>query len=235
MRGHRSLLVAFLVGVPFWLRPASAHAQYEGDPVEPWGKGLTGGALLGAEAVTLTEAAIGVKPAWAYLVGGAAGAVGGGVGGYFAEEKVTAKVSLYLLAGGMALVIPTTIAVLHQTQYEPPVEFTQDAPPEDEPLAEPPAPEAILEGGPTARAPASDRARRGGTPGGAPSPAARIRAPLCPALVPPPPALFAIRSRRAQWSVPAVEVRDVYTRRDRFEFGVRQGTEFSVPIFAGTF
>ena len=46
-------------------------------------KGITGGAMLGAEVVLTTEAALGVKPTWAYLVGGAAGAGAGALGGYY--------------------------------------------------------------------------------------------------------------------------------------------------------
>ena len=37
------------------------------DEASPTGKGITGGALLGAEAVMLVEAALNVKPAWASL------------------------------------------------------------------------------------------------------------------------------------------------------------------------
>jgi hypothetical protein len=81
------------------------------EEASPTGKGITGGALLGAEAVMLVEAALDVKPAWAYIVGGLAGGVAGGVGGWAVEDGGDARVSMFLLAGGMALVIPTTVAV----------------------------------------------------------------------------------------------------------------------------
>src|SRR5690606_2415625 len=115
------------------------------DEASSTGKGIAGGALLGAEAVILTEAAIGVKPHWAYLVGGGAGAVAGGVGGYFLEENLSAKTNMFLLSAGMVLAIPTTIAMLVATQYEPPANYVQDQGPTDEPIANPPAPGASIE------------------------------------------------------------------------------------------
>jgi hypothetical protein len=72
------------------------------------------------------EAALDVKPAWAYIVGGLAGGVGGGVGGFFVEQgdpPESARVSMLLLAGGMVFAIPTTIAILSATAYEPPAEY----------------------------------------------------------------------------------------------------------------
>src|SRR3954454_20621203 len=43
----------------------------------------TGGALLGAEVVMLTEGIVGVRNRWILLGSGAVGAIGGGIGGYF--------------------------------------------------------------------------------------------------------------------------------------------------------
>src|ERR1051326_3827956 len=57
----------------------------------PAGKGIIGGALLGAESVMLVEAAAEVKPAWAYAVGGGLGAIGGGIGGYFTQQIGTGQ------------------------------------------------------------------------------------------------------------------------------------------------
>lgn len=203
-----------------------------GDQVSPKGKGITGGALLGGEAVMLTEAAVGVKPAWAYLVGGVAGAAGGGVGGYFAEQSSSAKLSLYLLAGGMALVIPTTVAVLSATAYHPPANYTEDRPRPGEPVAEPPQP---------ASPPAT-----GTQPGSAPPVtkpgardvvrhrlrlASRSSAPLTlyrPVL---PPALVGLDPGGLKLSLPAVELLKLYSQREQQEFGVKQGAEVRVPVF----
>jgi hypothetical protein len=100
---------------------APAQARAEG-PVSPTGKGIAGGALLGGEVVMITTAIIGVKAWWPYLVFGAVGAGGGAVGGYFVEQVDdgnTPEPSLYMLAGGLALVIPTIVAVANATAYDP--------------------------------------------------------------------------------------------------------------------
>lgn len=200
------------------LIPLTASAQ-ETDEVSATGKGITGGALLGAEVVMLTEAAIGAKPWWAYLVGGVAGAAGGGVGGYFAEQGGEPKVSLYLLAGGMALAIPTTVAVLSQTAYDPPTEYTQDTGPSDEPTAEPPSGDLVEEG--TGTNPEVSAAPR--------------RSSRREARALPPPALFGLRHKTVTVGVPNVEVRDMFSRRELHEYGAKQRTEVRVPLFTATF
>src|SRR3954468_19223070 len=118
------------------LAPLAAHAE----DVSTTGKGIVGGSLLGAEVVLATEAAFKVQPGWAYLVGGVGGAAAGGVGGYFIEQDANPKTTMLMLAGGMALIIPTTVLVLSATAYEPPASYTQDRAPIDEPVAEPPTP-----------------------------------------------------------------------------------------------
>ena len=107
-----------------------AHAQ----SVEPTvsGKGLVGGALLGGEAVMLTEAALKVRPGWAYYVGGGAGLIGGGIAGHFLEDSLSSKSAMYLLSAGMLLAIPTMVAALNATSYDTPLEYTQDAAPMDD-------------------------------------------------------------------------------------------------------
>jgi len=170
------------------------------------GKGITGGALLGGEVVMLTEAAIGVQPAWLYIVGGAAGAIGGGVGGYFIENGVGAKTSILMLAGGMALIIPTTVAVLSATAYEPPADYTEDRGPSDEPAAEPPQP--------TAQSPKRSRTA-----------SHTMRHESRSALRLTPPTLFDIGGGMAQIAIPDLQIRELYSRVEREQFGVRQGTE----------
>jgi hypothetical protein len=95
-------------------------------------KGITGGAMLGAEVVLVTEAALGVEPAWAYLVGGAAGAGAGALGGYYVGGASSSKPSSFMLAGGIALVIPSLIAVASATSFSPPDHYQRDMSPEDE-------------------------------------------------------------------------------------------------------
>lgn len=129
-----SLLVAASLAAALLGHSPSAKAE----EVSPTGKGITGGALLGGELVMGIEAAFGVRPAWAYLLGGALGAGAGGYGGYLVEQNASPKVSLYMLAAGMALVIPTTVAVLEATAYEPPAEYREDNPAVHFPAPEPP-------------------------------------------------------------------------------------------------
>lgn len=107
-----------------------AHAQSAEPAVS--GKGLVGGALLGAEAVMITEAAIKVRPGWAYYLGGGAGLVGGGIAGHFLEDSLSPKSAMYLLSAGMLLAIPTAVAALNATSYDTPLEYTQDTAPTDD-------------------------------------------------------------------------------------------------------
>jgi hypothetical protein len=174
-------------------------------------KGTIGGALLGAEAVMLVEAAAETKPAWAYAVGGGLGAIGGGIGGYFAEQG-DPKISLYLLVGGMALALPTTVAVLSAAAYEP-VNYTEDRPPADEPVADPARSGPATDSKPTSKH---------STPR-APS-ATVARAPMLP------PALFGLKDGQLSLSVPAVEVRQMYTRTEIALYGVKQHPEVEVPV-----
>src|SRR5689334_5421903 len=110
------------------------------DEVPATGKGIVGGALLGGEVVMLVEAAFGVKSGWVYILSGVLGAGAGGFGGSIIEKEADSKVSVYMLAGGMALVIPTTVAVLQATSYSPPEDYTEDRPSAPLPSAVPPSP-----------------------------------------------------------------------------------------------
>jgi hypothetical protein len=96
--------------------PLSARAE---GPVTPTAKGMVGGGLLGAEVVMISIGIAGVDRVWPYLVFGAVGAGGGVVGGYFVEQTEIPEPSLYMLAGGMALVVPTLVVVLNATSYKP--------------------------------------------------------------------------------------------------------------------
>jgi hypothetical protein len=216
----------------------TAHAE----EVSTTGKGVVGGALIGAEVVLATEAAFKVEPAWAYVVGGVGGAAAGGVGGYFFEQEVSPKATMLTLGIGMALVIPTTVFVLSSTAYEPPANYTQDRAPSDEPVAEPPRPN-----GAPAPAPAPTTVSPSGTevtaPTEAPPPAPtapptsslRKRAPNSRRTLPldyhlSPPALIGVSSDALTFAVPAVEVRNVYNRKELALYGVNQATELRVPV-----
>jgi hypothetical protein len=225
------------------LAPLAAHAE----EVSTTGKGIVGGALLGAEIVLATEAAFKVQPGWAYLVGGVGGAAAGGVGGYFIEQDANPKTTMLMLAGGMALIIPTTVAVLSATAYEPPASYTQDRAPADEPVAEPPQPS----GAPTPTpAPAPTTTSPSGTEVTAPPPAPVVSPPATtpvPTSSTPkrkpkthrtlpldyhlsPPALIGVSGDALTLGVPAVEVRNAYSRKELALYGVSQATEVRVPV-----
>lgn len=196
-------------------------ATAEESVTEPTAKGITGGALLGAEAVMVTEAALKVKPAWAYVVGGLAGAAGGGVGGYFVEQGGDAELSMYMLLAGMAFTIPTTVAVLSATAYEPPANYVEDRPPEDEPVAEPAQPDSA--------APAPEPTSRRRLPRRHAAPSATLAYSL------PPPALLGLGDGRLSLGIPDVQVRAAYSRREVAEFGVAQRSEVRISVLHVSF
>jgi len=220
------------------LVPSTAFAVGEIE-ANPNVKGTVGGALLGAELVLAIEAAFDVQPAWAYIAGGLGGAVAGGVGGYFVEQEGNPKTTMLMLGAGMAFIIPTTVAVLSATAYEPPADYLQDRAPADEPVAEPPRP---IESPPAAvpppeppptnppqLAPPSEPPPpldQGGTSGSYRAPVQK-RHRLALRM---PPALIGIDPSAITLNVPALELRDVYSVREVQEFGVKQGTEVRVPL-----
>ena len=246
MRIQTSFLSTLTVAA-LTLASFSAHAE----EVSTTGKGVVGGTLIGAEIVLASEAAFKVQPTWAYVVGGLAGGAAGGVGGYFIEQNASAETTMLILAGGMALAIPTTVAVLSATAYEPPASYTQDRAPADEPIAEPPQPTGTPTPKPT---PAPATTTPAGkevtappvtTPAPAPSGStapqhrraarrlARRTLPLDYHLSPP--ALIGLSAQALTLGVPAVELRGVYTRKEVAMFGVSQATEVRVPVLSFLF
>ena len=222
------------------IAPLSAHATGVSE-VSTTGKGVVGGALLGAEVVLVTEAAFKTEPTWAYVVGGLGGGVAGGIGGYFIERSANPRTTMFMLAGGMALAIPTTVAVLSATAYEPPSNFTQDKAPPDEPVAEPPAPSGAPTPAPASTTPAGTEVTPPSAPP-APTPTQstgsvhRHRARALARRLPPldyhlnPPALIGISTQALTLGIPAIELCDVYTRTELAMYGVSQGTEVRVPV-----
>lgn len=118
------------VAAALLMTPAEARAQSAGTNTA---KGIAAGALLGAEAVLVTEAALGVRPAWAYWVGGVAGAGAGAAGGYFIGDGGSTELTSFLLAGGIACVMPTLIAVVAATTFSPTDSHRVDAPSDADP------------------------------------------------------------------------------------------------------
>jgi hypothetical protein len=211
------------------------------DNVSPTGKGITGGILLGAEAVTIVESLAGVRPGWAYGVGALAGGAAGGVGGYFVEHGSTdGRAPMYMLAGGLALVIPAIVLTLNATRYMPEEGATEDAVP-TAPPAEPGAPA----GGtgtpsPDLSAPVP------------PSPPAPATEPAVPPAAPPQtrfvpnhaaksrelalrPSLFDVREGGFRLGVPVPDVLAVCSVAEQRQYGMRSETELRLPVLHVTF
>lgn len=230
-RGFASVLA--LAGVI--LTPLAAHAAGV-DEASPSGKGIAGGALLGAELVLATEAAFDVEPTWAYIVGGVAGGAAGGVGGYFVEQTDEPRAPMLMLAGGLAFAIPTVVAVLAATAYEPPASYLQDQAPADEPVAEPPAPTDVAPAPAPAAAPppgteaAPAPAPAEATPAPAPTGRRHLRSTRRLSLKLPPPALLGFQASRLALGVPNIELRHAYTVSEQVMFNAPDAAELRVPV-----
>jgi len=195
----------------------TAHQrEARADEISPTGKGIVGGALLGAEVVTITESIVGVRSGWAYLVGALVGAGGGGVGGYFVEQGSTdGRAPMYMLAGGLALVIPAVVLTLNATRYMPEEGATEDRAPTG-PAAEPGVPGVTVTGAPAG----------GATTEPAPKPAPP------PASPPPPPqSLIDLHGGAVRLGVPVPDVRPLFTVAERRQYGVQGGgAELRMPV-----
>lgn len=193
-----------------WAMPSAAHAQDTSNAdqkVSPTAKGVVGGALLGAEVVMMPMAIAGVKPIWPYLVFGGVGAVGGGIGGYFVETNVSdGRIPLYMLAGGLALVLPTVVLTLNATRYRAAESYRETPAPTNVPPADPGAPN-----GSPVRPPSQGASRDH-------------------KVAPPTGSLVALQEGSVQLGVPIPEVRPVFTARQRAELGVKQETQVNVPV-----
>lgn len=109
--------------------PSRAEAQCMPSPtcsrVSPDGKGIVGLGLIGAELgfviPALVQEAAGTNEWWPYLVFPVVGAAAGAIGGYFMEQETqnSPEVDVAFLAVGLALVVPTLVATLALTAYDP--------------------------------------------------------------------------------------------------------------------
>lgn len=213
--------------------PSLAQAE----EVSSTAKGIIGGSLLGAEIVVIPLGIAQVRSPVVYAVGAGLGAIGGGIAGYFIEDASTdGRAPTYMLAGGLALIIPATVLLLNATRYQPPedskVDRTHDAP--------------------------ADPGARGGSsvqPGAAPAPAADPASPAsqpAPATAPSPGTTSSLDARRSpvafslfdvgakggsgfRFGLPMPEVRPVYTFLEQAKLGIPQQTEVRFPLVRGRF
>jgi hypothetical protein len=205
---------------------ATATSDAEADVVPVYvgttGKGIAGGALLGGEVGFLVLAGAGARAGWMYGTIPTALAIGGGVGGYFVEKGVAdgSKVPMFMLAGGMALVIPTVVIALSAgaTSYQADEGGAAD----------------------TGTKPAAGGAGSGGASTGGPKPPQRGIGPLSQHHVAPiMPRSFALlnfdEKISPRVSVPAVQVSPMYSSIELSQFGGTQRYQVDAPLLAITF
>jgi len=201
---------AALVGAA--VMPATARAE---GPVTGTAKGIVGGAFLGAEVVMMPMGIAGLKPWWPYVVFGGVGSVGGAIGGWAVEQAAPpAEAPLYMLAGGLALVIPTLVLTLNATtkkNYDD--DSTTTPAPSTDDKNKPPGDQKAPDGTTvTVTSSAKDK-----IPEGVPS------------------AAIDLRKGAIRIGIPAVEIRQMYTPIEVAEFGVSQKTEVRIPVFSAAF
>jgi hypothetical protein len=233
----RRTLLAAIAGAMVLTAGAQPAAAEE---VSPTGKGIVGGSLLGAEVVTIVESFIGVRQGWAYGVGAGVGAIGGGIGGYFVEQGSSdGRVPVYMLAGGLALIIPALVLSLNATRYMPDETATQDTGAPDLPPADPGKP-----GGSAVTPPANTVPPM---PPTTPSPSP-VPPPPNPSNPPPqgapsvPDALFHLNvdidpKKHASFrvGVPVPNVKPMWSQSEVKQYGMVQGTEMRLSVVKLTF
>ena len=223
--------------------PREAQAQTV-NAVSATGKGIAGCALLGGEAVMLIEAAAGARPTWAYLVGGGLGAIAGGVGGYFLEQAAEGDSTLTgltvgTLVVGLGLIIPTTIAALSATAYNP----EHDQPAEDNAPASGPLDEstAPATNAPATTAPATTEPAAppsaGATSGPTSDllPARRRTRQLTARPAFRPTGLFDVGPSGLSLAVPAINVGTNISVQEVRQYGLTAVSELRIPLVSGTF
>ena len=229
-RFDKRFAVLVAAGAAFATTLATSGDASAAGPVTPTGKGIVGGALLGGEVVTITMGAAGVSRGWPYFVCGGIGAVGGGIGGYFVEKATkgttdasgnvtggTPEPALYMLAGGMALLIPALVVSLNATAYKPPesdrVEPAGNEPSKDAPRVTP--------------------------PGAAPPPGTtkldKKKGREYAAIPHVPVSLVDVYKGKIGLGLPAFEMRPLYSQIEMVKYGVPQGTEVRFPVFKAMF
>jgi hypothetical protein len=208
-------LALTVTAATFGFAALAAHApEARADEIAGTPKAMVGGGFLGAEVVAIPMAIAGVHAGWAYAVFPPLGAVGGVIGGFFMDKayddaKTNAYGSAFMLAGGMALIIPTIVLMLNATRYHPAENAVEDRAPKNVgPEANPGA------AGGSSVAPAKDGGGNGGN-----------QPPYVPL------SLVDMHEGTLRLGIPVPEVTSLYTLKQVKELGVAQGTEVRVPVF----
>jgi len=217
-----------LTALTFGLGALTAHArEARADEVSPTGKGIVGGALLGGDVVLIVGGIIGVKSPWFYVVGGGLGAIGGGVGGYFVEQAVAnpqggdGHIPVYMLGGGLCLIIPALVLTLNATRYQPPSDAKEDKAPTNLPTADPgkTGGSSVVGGSVTTPAPTPEKKDPSSS------------------LTPPPPPMSLVDVHEGAWrmGLPVPSIGAMYSLREQKEQGVAAGLEVRMPLVHVTF
>jgi hypothetical protein len=218
---HRASLAITATSMALATFMGHAPAAYADETeVSPDGKGIVGGALLGAEVVTIVEAIAQVRSGWAYVIGAIVGAGGGGVGGYFVEQANSSsdgKAPTLMLAGGIGLIIPALVLSLDATRYRPTEGASEDRAPKNAPVANPGTPggSSVSSGG-SSPPPPPPPASGGGT-------------------THPPLSLFDMTEGAPRLGVPLPEVRPTFSSGELRQYGMVQQTEVRMPLVKITF
>jgi hypothetical protein len=237
-RTPTTIAVAFAALAGTVALPGEARAE----PVEPTAKGIVGGAFLGGELVVFGEALFGVRSTAAYLIGAGLGAAAGGVGGYFVEQAVDdGRIPAYMLAGGLALIIPAVVVALDATRYLPSEGAREDkpvnAPPSDPGKpggssvvgAEPSTPPPASSTPPATTPPSTTPPPSTTTPPGGGGTQAPVRAML-------PSSLLHVQDGSFRVGLPMPEVRPVLGNAERARMGAEnRGSELRFPVVRVTF
>jgi len=175
--------------------------------------------------------AAGLKPWWPYLVFGGLGSVGGAVGGWAVEQAdPPAEAPLYMLAGGLALIIPTVVlsaSAITREEYEDTSDPStlEQLPDGTEPGQDPgtapgqPPPEGSSVTVTTSDARgATKKVRR------------KKRARPLPTV-----ALLDVSGGEVRMGMPAVQVKNMYTLEEIAKYGVEQKTEVDIPVVSASF
>lgn len=204
----------------------------QADESTPTGKGIAGGVLLGGEIVMSLEAAFNVSSPTAYALGALGGGLAGGVGGYFVEQNVSsAKIPSYMLAAGVAFLVPATVLAFNATSYKPPSDYQEDKgasgaePAADVPTASPPPGSGAAT--PPTQGPLSQYPTK--------TPVTFRYRTLVARPLPPPTSMVAYQANQLRFSLPAVEVRPVFSPEELRQYGMTQREEVRVPVFQARF
>lgn len=233
----RATFLAALAASAIVAAPATAKAE----EVQPTAKGIVGGAFLGGELVVFGEALFGVRSTAAYLVGAGVGAAGGAVGGYFIEQNVDdGRIPSYMLAGGLALLIPAVVVALDATRYMP-TEGAREDKPVNVPPSDPgkPGGSSVVGAEPSTPAATTPGPGSATTPSTAPSPSPApagggTQAPRAPQA--PQASLIRVNEGAFSLGVPVPEVRPLLGKAESTRMGAdSRGSELRFPVVRVTF